>query len=63
MTAQTDALIEEVRVDMNRLRGKLFQLVESWDVGEKRENAMKGCIRSETYHAQSELESMIRRGS
>lgn len=45
---------------MNRLRGRLFQLVESWGLDAKREDAMKGCIRSETYDAEADLESALR---
>jgi hypothetical protein len=52
--------IAKVREDMNRLRGELFQLVECWGVGEKRESAMKGLIRRLTYAAQANLESRIR---
>lgn len=57
-----DDPIETMRKDMNRLRGKLFQVVESWGRPEKQELAMKGVIRSVTYEAQADLESNLRAG-
>lgn len=52
--------IEQVRADMNRLRGRLFQLVEAAGLEEKQESALKGCIRTTTYDAQADLESALR---
>lgn len=47
---------------MDRLRGRLFEIVESWGVGEKREQAMKGVIRSTTYDLQATLEGVVKDG-
>lgn len=54
--------IKTVRDDMNRLRGRLFQAVESWGRPDVQERAMKGLIRQMTYEAQANLEAMIRQG-
>ncbi len=53
-------MVEQIRSDYNRLRGRLFQLIEAAGLPEKQELAMKGCIRSTTYDAQADLESAIR---
>ena len=53
-------LIEQVRNDMNRLRGRLFQLVEAAGLDQKQEDALKGCIRTTTYDSQADLESALR---
>jgi len=53
-------VIDVMRTDMNRLRGRLFQLVEAAGLPEKQEAALKGCIRTQTYDAQSRLESALR---
>lgn len=52
--------ITSVRTDMDRLRGRLFETVESWGRPEKQENAMKAVIRRVTYDAQSNLEASLR---
>lgn len=52
--------IETMRTDMNRLRGKLFQAVESWGRPDVQERAMKGVIRQVTYEAQANLEALLR---
>lgn len=54
--------ITTLREDMDRLRGRLFQTVESWGRPEKQETAMKGVIRQVTYDSQRELEAALRRG-
>lgn len=56
-----EQLIEQVRRDMDRLRGRLFQLVEATGMADGQQHAFKGCIRSTTYDAQAELESALRR--
>lgn len=53
-------MVDEVRDQMNRLRGRLFQVVEAVGMPEKQESAAKGVIRSTTYDLQSDLESAIR---
>ncbi len=56
----SEAVIEQIRRDANRLRGRLFQLIEAAGLPEKQELALKGCVRSTTYDGQSDLESAIR---
>lgn len=54
--------VQEVRDEMNRLRGTLFSAVEA--VGfqsRKQEDALKGLVRQITYSAQSNIEAAIRR--
>lgn len=55
--------IETVREDMNRLRGRLFQLVEAVGLPQRQERALKGCIRTTTYDAQADLERLLRTGA
>jgi hypothetical protein len=56
----SDQVIRTIRSDMDRLRGRLFELVESWGLEEKRETAMKGMVRRLTYDAQTDLEAAVR---
>jgi len=49
-----------VRTDMNRLRGRLFQLIEAAGLPDKQEDALKGCVRAQTYDAQARLEAGLR---
>lgn len=58
--AETKDPISTVRDDMNRLRGRMFQAVESWGRPEVQERAMKGLIRQMTYEAQANLEATLR---
>jgi hypothetical protein len=53
-------MIDQMRADMNRLRGRLFQLVELADLPDGKAQAFKGCIRTTTYDAQAELEATLR---
>jgi hypothetical protein len=53
-------LIAQVRTDMNRLRGRLFQLIELAGLSSRREAAFKGCVRTTTYDAQADLEALLR---
>jgi hypothetical protein len=52
--------IEAVRRDMNRLRGRMFQAIESAGLPDKQEDALKGVIRAQTYDAQADLEAILR---
>lgn len=54
-------MIEQVRGDYNRLRGRLFQLIEAAGLPDKQELALKGCIRTTSYDAQANLEAMVRK--
>jgi hypothetical protein len=54
-------MISLVRRDMDRLRGRLFQLVELAGLPDVQERAFKSCIRSTTtYDAQADLEAALR---
>lgn len=55
-----DALIEIVRIDMDRLRGQLFMLLEATGMPKNQQAAIKGCIRNITYSTQGELEADLR---
>jgi hypothetical protein len=60
LTVETQPLIDEVRSDLNRLRGRLFECVESFGLSEKQERAMKAVIRRQTYDSQATLEALLR---
>lgn len=57
-----DAAIEQSRKHMDRLRGRLFGLVEAVGFEPKQEAALKRCIRTTTYDAQADLERTLRSG-
>jgi hypothetical protein len=57
---EADAMIRQVRQDMDRLRGRLFQLVELADLPPAKAAAFKGCIRTTSYDAQADLEALAR---
>jgi hypothetical protein len=59
-TAEADAAIAQMREDMNRLRGRLFQTIEAIGLPERQESAAKGLIRRLTYDSQADLESCLR---
>lgn len=44
-----------VHVEMNRLRGRLCGLIESWGLDERRENACKQTLKSLTYDSEEKL--------
>lgn len=58
----TSEAIAQVREDMNRLRGRLFEAIEVAGLPEKQENALKGLVRKTSYEAQADLESILRGG-
>jgi hypothetical protein len=58
-----DAAVNQVREDMNRLRGRLFQLVEAVGLPKEQADAFKRCIRTTTYDAQADLERVLRNGA
>jgi hypothetical protein len=53
--------VQELRDGMNRLRGNLFGAVEVLGLPVKRENAIKGLVRTLTYDAQANIEAALRR--
>jgi hypothetical protein len=54
-----DAAIADLRLHMDRLRGRLFQLVEATGLPKGQQLAIKGCIRNTTYDAQADLEETL----
>lgn len=44
----------------NRLRGKLFTVIETMGLRESQENAVKRLIRSTTYDGQADVEASLR---
>jgi hypothetical protein len=52
--------ISELREDMNRLRGRLFEAIEATGMPDKQEGAVKRLIRTLTYDAQANIESALR---
>jgi hypothetical protein len=54
-------VIQEIRDEMNTLRGRMFGACEATGMPEKQESAFKNLIRQQTYETQRKLESTIRR--
>jgi hypothetical protein len=46
-------------VEMNRLRGRLAGLVESWAVDERRERAMIATLKSLSYDSEKVLKELL----
>jgi hypothetical protein len=55
-----DDPVEVMRWHMNRLRGRLFAVVEAVGLPRKQENAIKGLIRTTTYDLQADLEESLK---
>jgi hypothetical protein len=58
--SQTQA-ITVIRDDMNRLRGRLFEMVELAGLPKQQEDAFKKQVRRCTYDAQANVEAALRR--
>lgn len=56
----TQEAITGIREDFNRLRGKLFEVIEVTGMPDQQQAAFKGIVRNLTYQAQADLESTIR---
>jgi hypothetical protein len=59
-TSASDPTVRALRDEMNRLRGRLFQVVEALGLPDKQENAAKGVVRAATYDVQTSVESVLR---
>jgi hypothetical protein len=57
----TEKAIAAIRNDFNRLRGRLFGSIEATGMAKKQEDAVKHLIRQQTYEAQANLESHLRK--
>ena len=55
--ADTEAVVAE---EMNRLRGRLCGLVESWGLDDKRERGMINTLKSLSYDAQKAITEALR---
>jgi hypothetical protein len=56
LTAEQQVVADEY----NRLRGRLCGLVESWDVGDKRERAMISTLKSLTYDSEAVVQDLVK---
>jgi len=48
-----------LHAEMNRLRGQLCGLIESWGLPERREEACKGVLKSLTYTSEEKLKALL----
>lgn len=48
-----------VALEFNRLRGRLCGLIESWDLDEQRERAMKSILKSLTYDSEKSIKAIL----
>ena len=55
-----EVIVPGLRDDFDRLRGRLYELVEATGVPEKQEEAFKRLIRRTSYDVQSRLEGRLR---
>ena len=56
----SEAMISEVRKEMNALRGELFSMVEAAGLRQTQEDGMKRLVRHLTYDTQGHLEAALR---
>ena len=56
----TNETIQQVRDELNRMRGHLFETVEAMALPEGQEHGAKGLIRTITYNSQANIESALR---
>jgi hypothetical protein len=59
-SAGSDRAIQQMRDDMNGLRGRLFALTDVSSLTENQQKAMKSLIRHLTYDSQTRLEATLR---
>lgn len=55
MNDDEDVVVAAVTNTMNRLRGKLCGLIESWGLPERQERGCIGILKSLSYDAQAEI--------
>jgi hypothetical protein len=48
-----------VEVELNRLRGRLCGLIESWGLSEQREEGMKSTLKYLTYDSEEKIKKAI----
>lgn len=51
-----------VATEMNRLRGRLAGLIESWGLDDQRTRAMIATLKSLSYDSEKTLKELVRRG-
>lgn len=57
---EAEHLLDEIVRTQNRLRGRLCGLIESWDLGHKRETAMINTLKSVSYDNEQKLKDTLR---
>lgn len=57
---EAEDLLDEIVRTQNRLRGRLCGLIESWDLGPKREAAMISTLKSVSYDNEQKLKDTLR---
>lgn len=50
---------DSIHAEMNRLRGRLCGLIESWGLDEKRESACKQTLKTLTYDSEKLLSELL----
>ena len=53
---------DNIHAEMNRLRGRLCGLIESWGLDEKRESACKQTLKTLTYDSEALLVKLLEDG-
>jgi hypothetical protein len=61
-TSASEPAIRRLRDEMNRLRGRMFQVIEAAGLPDRQETALKGVIRATTYDVQTAVEAELRDG-
>ena len=60
MTENEQRALDVLNVELNRMRGKLFEVVEAVGLPEKQETAIKRLIRSQSFSSQNLIQSALR---
>lgn len=55
-----DAAVDDVRIHMDRLRGRLFEALEAMGMPERQEEAAKRLVRRLAYDIQNDLQATLR---
>lgn len=59
LKTEADELLNEITRTQNRLRGRLAGLIESWELGDKRERAMIETLKGISYDAEFALKQKL----
>ena len=58
---ESEEVREQIRGDFDRLRGRLFEMLEAIGMPERQLDAAKRMIKRQTYDSQASLEATLRR--